>query len=1095
VWGFVRGGYAPAGAFWDDLFGSWAGDATGIAVLTSFLLVASRPFDSLWARRSPGPTREATASFQWPTRRELPEVILQVVGLMIALAAAYGGARGASLDYAYLAFAPVIWVALRGGFERVAVALLAVNLGVVVLIGETVEGADPVLLQFGLVALTLVGLLFGALASDREKARKTLEESEERYRRLVEGLPEAVLVHKDGAFVFTNSAGARLFGAAEPEDLIGKPWIDTVHPDDRELAKARVARVQEEGERVEPLEMRFLRLDGTPVEVEALAIPTTYRGESATLSVSREISERKRAEKALRKSEERFRAIFEHTALGVSIADPERRLLETNAAYQDMTGYGADELYGKPVAEFSHPDDVAEDTERNEELRAGDLERYQREKRYVRKDGGLIWVRSTISAVRDKEGNVEFLVGVTEDVTERRRAQELLKESHDLLRAVMEGTTDAIFVKDRESRYLMINEAGAEVFGRSPEEIVGKDDVELFEAEDGKKAIEEDSEIMASDETRTTEDTTTADGVTRTYLATKGPYRDHRGEVVGLFGVSRDITGRKEAEEALRESEERFRSAFENAPIGVALVGLDGRRLKVNQALCEMLGYSEKELIGQNYSEVVHPDDREISSEHLRKTLEKGEGSYTLERRYVHADCHTVWNLTSVSLIQDAQGVPSHLVCLQQDVTERKELEERLEHQAFHDSLTDLPNRALLLDRVKQALARAERRAGGRGVAVLFVDLDGFKAVNDSLGHEAGDDLLVEAARRLQRLARSEDTVARLGGDEFCVLLEDADAEETARVAGRVLSGLGDAPYFLDEAENRQRRRVFVTASIGMALSRPHHRPSNLLKEADLAMYRAKKEGKGRHAFFEPRLLEEARERAGLEEDLRRAIEREEFVLYYQPQVCLRTGTIMWMEALLRWEHPERGLLLPKEFVPLAEETGLIVPIGRWVLEEALRQGRRWREERDHATGNGARPPLPGMCVNLSARQLSDEGFVEEVRGLLARTETDPHSFGLEVTESVLVENERALSALEELRGMGITLSIDDFGTGYSSLSYLKEFPADHVKIDCSFVEGLGEDPEKTVMVPGIVTLAHATSKQVVAECVESVRQLVLLED
>ena len=404
----------------------------------------------------------------------------------------------------------------------------------------------------------------------------------------------------------------------------------------------------------------------------------------------------------------------------------------------------------------------------------------------------------------------------------------------------------------------------------------------------------------------------------------------------------------------------------------------------------------------------------------------------------------------------------------------RREAEARLVYQAYHDPLTGLPNRALLLDRLGQALARAGRR--GEPVALLFLDLDRFKRVNDGLGHAAGDRLLVAVGERLRACARAGDTVARLGGDEFTLLLEGlTDAAEAEAVAAAVAAAL-EAPVVLDG------QPVAVTASIGVALAGPGGaEPAGLLRDADVAMYRAKARGKARVEVFDAAMAAGARERVAFEADLRQAVERGELRLAYQPIVELATGRVVGAEALARWAHPARGVVLPDAFVPLAEETGLIVPLGRWVLAEACRQGRAWQDRF---------PTPPTVSVNLSPRQFQQPGLVEEVAAALRSTGLAPDRLQLEITEgAVMADADGAVATLRQLRGLGVRLAIDDFGTGYSSLGYLQRFPIDLLKVDRRFVAGLGRDAGDTAIVEAVVGLAHALRLRVVAEGVETVEQ------
>jgi diguanylate cyclase (GGDEF)-like protein/PAS domain S-box-containing protein len=520
--------------------------------------------------------------------------------------------------------------------------------------------------------------------------------------------------------------------------------------------------------------------------------------------------------------------------------------------------------------------------------------------------------------------------------------------------------------------------------------------------------------------------------------------------------------------------------------VGQAVIAtdLEGNVLYWNRAAEEIYGWSSEEALGRSLRDLTVCEESLEKVEEVASELRAGRawsGETVLRRK----DGSHVPVLGTASPLFDDRGSLVGMIGVSTDISERKALEDELERRASHDPLTGLPNRPAFVDRLGQALRRARRRKNSRNkVGVLFMDLDGFKTINDSLGHEAGDRFLVTVAERLKNRLRPEDTLARFGGDEFAVLLEDtANVTEAIRVAQRIAESLQE-PLAVNG------HQVSVSTSVGIALSSEHtDDPEGMLRRADAAMYRAKEQGPGRYAVFDPTMQARAQERLELEAELGRALKRGEFVLYYQPEVSLHDGTIVGFEALLRWQHPERGLLQPQAFMPVAEETDLIVPIGRWVLEEACGQAKRWEEERP------SDPPAT-IEVNFSSRQLARRGLPRTIEEVLRRADLEAHRLALDITETILIKaSEDYAQTLDALKKMGIRLHLDDFGTGYSSLSYLKRFPVERVNVDRSFVKGLAENPTDTALVRMIIDLCHTLGVEVLAEGIETSEQAALLRD
>ena len=526
-----------------------------------------------------------------------------------------------------------------------------------------------------------------------------------------------------------------------------------------------------------------------------------------------------------------------------------------------------------------------------------------------------------------------------------------------------------------------------------------------------------------------------------------------------------------------------FRDLVERSPDVSMIVDADLKIRYVSPSVESMLGYEAQTLPGTEISRYLHPKSlAELREDgHLGETEPSGRLELTM--RHADGSWRCLEAMSAGLRIDAGTGREAEeRAYYVRDVTRRKAAEKELVHRALHDHLTGVANRALFMDRLEHALVLAVRRE--EPVTVLFVDLDGFKAVNDDFGHGAGDLVLTMVAQRLRACLRPGDTVARLGGDEFAVLLEDAArAADAASVANRIVSTLREPISWSGHT-------LYVTASVGVASSGPDlSAAEDLLHAADAAMYRAKEAGRARHEIFEEGLSAESRERLMLETDLRLAFERGEFRLYYQPEIDLRSGDIVSMEALLRWEHPRRGRVAPLEFISLIEENGLIVPIGRWVLGEACRQALIWRDRR---RGIG-----PSVSVNLSARQLQQPGLVDSVVGILGETGLPPENLVLEITESTFMEDtERISDSFRELKEIGVQLAIDDFGTGYSALSYLERFSADYLKIDQSFVGKLGEEARsQAVLLPLLVDLARALGMKAIAEGVETDAQVERLRE
>lgn len=547
------------------------------------------------------------------------------------------------------------------------------------------------------------------------------------------------------------------------------------------------------------------------------------------------------------------------------------------------------------------------------------------------------------------------------------------------------------------------------------------------------------------------------------------PIRDAQGHVMGAVFVMRDVSERVEQEDRLRASEERFRNVFDFAPAGMALVALDGRLLRVNASLCSLLGYTEAELLTLKHTELTYAADLDAERAQLYHLLTGNRPTVQFEKRYLHRDGRVVWALTNVSSLREAGEPVCHLYQIY-DLTERKEAEYQLSRLAYFDPLTGLANRARLREELDHLMAIARRSR--QQLAVAFMDLDRFKQINDSLGHEAGDELLKTVAQRLKSTLRETDCVARLGGDEFVLVLPEVKtAANIATVAEKVRIAVS-MPMQIANHE------VVITPSLGISLyPGDGDDPQTLLRCADNALYAAKKEGRNCVQFFRPELAREAEARLHLEVALRRAVANKEFYLEYQPIYGLDDGLLVGFEALLRWRR--RGRVIgPASFIAAAEETGIILPLGEWVLREAC------------STAAGWSAPLT-VNVNFSARQLREPNFADSVAAVLRDTGLTPARLCLELTESMLLQgNETVDSKLVTLKALGVALSIDDYGTGYSSLAYLKRFAPRSLKIDGLFVRDLDHDPNSAAIVSATIAMAHELGLKVVAECVESEAQL-----
>jgi diguanylate cyclase (GGDEF)-like protein/PAS domain S-box-containing protein len=796
------------------------------------------------------------------------------------------------------------------------------------------------------------------------------------------------------------------------------------------------------------------------------------------------------------------------------VLDAEGRVVYSSAAGMRMLGYPTGFWMGHNVFELVHPEDAPRVIEVFARALGSPGLTDPVEFRMRHADGGWRYVEAIGNNLLNDPA-VEGMVVTTRDVTDRREAEAAMRASEARFRSLVQRSYDVIAVCDPVGTILYVTPSVEAVLGYKPEEIIGTNGYQFVRPDD--------REELTASLTRLLEGTSAPRAVELRGVHKDGSVRYVElvptnliddPAVAGIVLNVRDITERKRAEEELRLLQTVVLAIDEAADLGTAL------EVTVQQ-VCEVTGWASGAAwtplpdgsalqLRRSWS---RPDPRLQAFAQDRQAVElppgvglpgrawasgepslaTGVGANDASVRQAGLDVAVavpvlaerevvaVLELFNVAEGRDDRRVLSLVATVASQlgtVIERKRAQERLAHQALHDPLTELPNRALFLDRLALALARLRRRRSS--MAVLFADVDRFKVVNDSLGHDAGDRLLVALSRRLRDVLRPGDTLARFGGDEFAVLCEDVPEADVIGIAERMTDALAE-PFTVGG------REVFVSMSVGIAVARdPDQRPAALLRDADAAMYLAKDRGRARFEVFDEAMRDESTERLLLENALRRAPERGELRALYQPIVRLVDGTMVAAEALVRWVHPERGLLEASQFVPLAEETGIIVPVGGWVLEEACRQAATW-------PGNG---DAPAVSVNLSARQLSRPDLVDLVAHALRESGLNPDRLWLEITESVLMEDaDTAVAALERLRALGAHLSVDDFGTGYSSLAYLRRFPVDSLKVDRSFVAGLGQDPEDSAIVEAVVSMAHSLHLSVVAEGVETLEQLTRLRE
>ena len=951
--------------------------------------------------------------------------------------------------------------------------------------------------------------------------------------------------------------------------------------------------------------------------------------------------------------EKRLRETFEYAGVGITRLDENGCYVEANQKFCDMLGYSREELIGRSARTVTPPEDYGAGVAFREQARLGHATAITGEKRYIRKDGTAIWTRRTMSVAYDDAGRLSDTISVVEDITERKLAEELIRHERALLKTIIDALPDFIYVKDAQDKFQLGNKAWLTARGLLADEVRSKTVFDIFPQSLAQRLHEQDRRVIESGEPVIDQETPIymlGDHVQQSQrwsLTSKVPMRDDDGNIIGIVGISREITERrrmerertmehrvarvlsesrsaaetmpilirticdtmgwaygahwawnadldrlhraewwcefkpefdpadahlwtefvahgsmglvrtawteqrptwfadlrqiagfrrqasclklgfrsafafsilardervgvmeffgrevrepddallevsgaisgqigqfilrKRAEESLQDSEQQLRAMFENADVGITLTALDMNYLRVNDKYCEIVGYTREELLRMHIPELTPEESIEPMMAYRERMLNENLPSIRSEQQLKRKDGSLIWVSIATSLVRASDGLPRYFIAVIQDISENKKAAAALQELAHFDILTKLPNRALFYDRLAHGLAQAKRNKWV--VAVMFIDVDRFKHVNDTFGHTAGDELLIKISERLADCVRGNDTVGRLSGDEFAVVLGGLGQPEDAALVAKKIVEVLNQPFRLQGAE------LYVTASVGITLFPADGTDQDMLiRNADVAMYRAKDMGRNNYQFFTPEMNRRTREMLSMESELRRALERDEFVLHYQPKVSLKTGRLTGVEALLRWRHPERGLVPPGDFMPLLEETGLVVRAGDWVLRAVCRQLQVWE-----AAGL---PSVP-VAVNLSPRQFLAPNLAQSVRQVLDEHGIPARLVEVELTESSIMANtEDAVRTLEYLQSIGLNIAIDDFGTGYSSLSYLKRFPIRALKIDRSFVRDITTDPDDAAITQAVISMAHNLELTVIAEGVETEAQLAFL--
>jgi len=939
--------------------------------------------------------------------------------------------------------------------------------------------------------------------TERVESQRALETSEERFLAFLQNSKDLIgVVSPDGTVTWISNTITDMLGWT-PDEIVGTNAFDLLHPDDAGEAAELFLAVVSGGPIPEPLTTRVRMKNGDYLVVEGLGQPmfdSEGTLESILLNV-RDISWRFEAEQALRRSEQRFRALLQNSADAVVVIDEDGLVKFASGALVASYGWTADQLVGRPCFDVIHEEDHELVAKSLVEIVVTPDIVVTEEFRVLLADGSFRWVEVTATNLLDDDA-VEGVVTNVRDVHDRKLAEDALEESEARFRTVITSSYDVTALVDELGVVKWVTPNIEHVLGWPAEDVVGGSGLDLIHPDDMPFILDELGKF------------TTGQGVPTPspikMLRKDGGYRhveivatdfldnpDIRGLAVNL----RDITDRV----AVEHERSRLTDIFGLTSDLVGIARIDGGFVYLNEAARAFLGIAPDAPIDDfDLAPFVTRESLDHVGDEIGRSLAKT-GLWAGELDMINADGETVSMLGQLLAHRDSDGNMEYMSGMLRDISERKSFERRLEHEATHDPLTGLPNRTLLLDRLQMALARGLRHQST--VAVLFCDLDHFKVVNDSLGHSRGDEVLLEVAHRLQHHLRPGDTVSRFGGDEFVILCEDVDGTDDAIAIARRADHSVSRAFHLDGHE------VYVGVSIGIAISEGPNEsdPEALIRDADAAMYRAKARGRARYQLFEPGIWEQAVDRFDIENALRRALVRGELEVFYQPLVSLRDraregardgvadvagdvagdgrsgGRTVGVEALVRWNHPERGLMMPTEFIGVAEETGIVLPMGAWVLDVACRQMQRWSTAFTHAADLT-------LAVNLSARQLGHAELVDQVRRALADSGLAASRLHLEITESVLMDDvEMSALILGSLKELGINVAVDDFGTGYSSLSYLRRFPVDSLKVDRSFVDGLGSEPEDSAIVAAIVNLAHTLGLEAVAEGVETEQQLVEL--